>query len=420
MKVHQFLLLCIFALSPLRAFAIQYVGNGGNIVQCTAAEGKTTYEVLDSFESRSLRKKPLILTQGNPKDLAIEAISGLKSISPERAKLYLKSIENFDSESELTDAKLTSLEDSKYAGIPPHCQVEQAVIQQDFATPGSKRYFIQKALWQKLDSSQKAVLILHEIIYREALSIGQTDSIATRAFVGLLISGEIRKLSVPEFAQTLFGLGFDTLDAQGLKLRLFEMRNGIKVPSMPVFNSRGQLLSADLVDIGELQLPNLNPAAAVRGKLKPNPAHVEFWEDTPGAPRHIQTHEDLDLVGVPPTLKSHEIWTDRDGLLAGVEVDAPFRLSLETYFLNFGPGKLVYERGFLTASYAPLRDGWIEVGGKPVYLSPNSRQTGSPVFRILTVGPDYLRCRPISDRIQLSRASAIPLSIEAPRKRHAR
>jgi hypothetical protein len=383
MKIH-ILLLCAFALSPISAFAIQYVGNGGNIVQCTTADGKTTYEVLDSFESRLLRKKPLILNEGDPKTVAEAAVSELKELSPQRMRLYLQNLASFESESELTDAMLTPLEDAKYTAIPKNCRVLQAVIQQDFATPENKRYFIQKSNWEKLESTQKAVLMLHEIVYREALSAGQTNSIGARALVGLLISGEIRKLSPSEFAQTLFNLDFNRFEAQGLAFRLFDVKNGNKIPSMPVFGSKGEILSGMLVDVGELHFPSLNPVASARGKVKPNPTQVEFWEN--GAPKHIQAQDELDLVGIPASVKTREIWLDRDGLLAGVQADEPFRLSFETYFLNFAPGKLAYERGFLTASYAPLHDGWFEVNGKPVYVTPEPQKQDIPTLEFLPSG----------------------------------
>ena len=144
--------------------------------------------------------------------------------------------------------------------------------------------------------------MLHEIIYREAISAGQTNSIGARALVGLLISGEIGKLSPSEFAQTLFNLDFDTFEAQGLTFRLFTTQNGTKIPSMPIFENKGEILSGVLVDVGDLHFPNLDPAVSARGKIKPNPAQVEFWEN--GSPKHIQTQDELDLVGIPSFCKN--------------------------------------------------------------------------------------------------------------------
>ena len=166
-------------------------GNGGDVVICRYGHRMERPILLDYFEKRRM---PYL---GNSNDAFEKVRFVLKKISahdPIRARLYEEGLANFIAESFFIEN--TSLPDVRDEGwIPMHsrrrlarkCLKRQIVIQvwsphfkenyQSWKDLRSKRYFIDKILWDKLDSSNKAGLILHELMVREGINlIGTRDT----------------------------------------------------------------------------------------------------------------------------------------------------------------------------------------------------------------------------------------------------
>jgi hypothetical protein len=70
-------------------------------------------------------------------------------------------------------------------------------------TQGVKKYIINQDLWSLLNNTNKAGLILHEIVYSDAIMRGQNNSIYARYFNALLSSKEITKLSQKEYKKIM-------------------------------------------------------------------------------------------------------------------------------------------------------------------------------------------------------------------------
>lgn len=75
---------------------------------------------------------------------------------------------------------MPDIQDSLVRVFPRGCKIEQIAIQKEPAFPEDKRFTVSKDLWDLLDEDNKAGLVLHEIIYREALLYGHEDSVNAR------------------------------------------------------------------------------------------------------------------------------------------------------------------------------------------------------------------------------------------------
>jgi hypothetical protein len=193
-----------------------HAGNGGGTIVCRKRDGGVrTIQLLDYFEARELRGLDLDIGKinGNWKVKAGYVIERMRPLSALRAELYRSWLESFLSESKmLTGIVFSTVPDSMQIGVPAGCTYEQAIIQILPRFPGDRRYYINSELWNALDDNERAGLVLHEIVYREALSYGQTDSVATRYFVGVLSSSGFAKLSLENFFSLIVNVRFEQTD----------------------------------------------------------------------------------------------------------------------------------------------------------------------------------------------------------------
>src|SRR5450432_3077511 len=94
---------------------------------------------------------------------------------------------------------LQGISDHGYIPVPPGCRIEQLAIQLKDDDGDGKRYLIDEDYWKGLDNDHRAGLILHEITYREAISLGAKDSIKTRYYTALISSLKPEEMSVDEY-----------------------------------------------------------------------------------------------------------------------------------------------------------------------------------------------------------------------------
>lgn len=215
------------------------VGNGGDVIICS---GKKPL-VLDVWEQSSLNNGKIAL--GEPKssylDKATYAVNRLSGIDEGRKHQYLKRIKSFESETAfLADAELTPIPDVLNVALPKDCELKQLAIQQKQVTEKDPKYVINKELWDQLDSDNQAALVLHEIIYREAIQYrNHTDSRMVRKFNGFVLSEDALK-------------GYDSKKyAELLKdLMLPYWANGVPVKPESILLNKGSIGSADLVEAG--------------------------------------------------------------------------------------------------------------------------------------------------------------------------
>lgn len=166
------------------------VGNGGDVVIC----GKKI-ELLDIYEARVSGyeiKKPA----GKTYQEMIKSLlqTNLQPIQPKRTAKYLKFLETFESEAQfLPGIKLSDVDDAGMVAIPTGCDLKQIAIQlsDDERPAGKKRYTVSLDLWNKLDEFNKMSLVLHEIIYREAIEHKSSNSMVVRASVGEILKTKL-------------------------------------------------------------------------------------------------------------------------------------------------------------------------------------------------------------------------------------
>lgn len=195
------------------AKATHRIGNGGDMVVCP-----NSLEVLDFYEARTQRGVNLdIANHGTTIDEKVNFIlARLGRVSPHRAQIYSQQYAQFFSEANfLEGVGLVDIPDSDHIAFPVGCKVEQTVVQVQNPLPGQKRYTINGDLWKKMDETSKAGMILHEIVYREAIGYGQDNSIAARYLNGLLASTEMDTITQEQFNQLLQQLDYKKADMDG-------------------------------------------------------------------------------------------------------------------------------------------------------------------------------------------------------------
>lgn len=200
---------------PLEA---KEVGNGGNAVLCPATHSA---ELLDYYEARILRN--MNVSMGGAKEAVAVAqfvVQRLKKISPLRALAYQKYIKSFISESRfLKGVELVEVNDSGHIFLPNNCKIVQVALQKAPMFPGDGRYVINQDVWDQMPVSSQAGLILHEVIYREALEFGSYDSRAVRYLNSILAADLLSTYTKTRFAQLMIDIGFSAYEDFGTVLK---------------------------------------------------------------------------------------------------------------------------------------------------------------------------------------------------------
>ncbi|MES2854876.1 MAG: hypothetical protein V4692_03380 [Bdellovibrionota bacterium] len=206
------------------------VGNGGDVVLCrSTSDLQPSVELLDFYEARTLRGITHTLGPANQPFLEkVEtAIARLDSISPARANRYRAQASTFMSDSIfLPGVILTDVPDSANVALPVGCTIEQIAIQKEPQFPEDKRYTISKDLWDQLDEDGKAGLVLHEIIFREALGFYHETSISTRYINSYIAADKLQGLTQKDFIRFLDRAKFRETDIMGCSIETAEFRQG--------------------------------------------------------------------------------------------------------------------------------------------------------------------------------------------------
>lgn len=176
------------------------VGNGGGVMLC-----ETSAEALDYYEARTLRGIQIDL---GPESSSVEqkisvAIARLDRLDTVRAAAYAEEAGRILREMNLNEGALPEINDRGQVYVPPHCQVVQAALQRKPHLPRDPRYVFNRPVWERLDATQRAGLVLHEVIYRDALQRGHDDSVRARYFNSILSSKEIEALDAKGYAALL-------------------------------------------------------------------------------------------------------------------------------------------------------------------------------------------------------------------------
>ncbi|WP_413293609.1 hypothetical protein ACLSU7_00750 [Bdellovibrio sp. HCB185ZH] len=212
MKSMKSVLFVVLMSFPTLGHAWTYVGNAGNVVVC---EDKVM-GFYDRFEL-SLRydwvwDQEVIESAGSTSEFDevqiaaayIKRIQRLNPILYGKLNTYLAT---FMDEVTFVKGYLPNvLDDAGVVVLPAKdCSLELLIVQKPVQYPKKSLYTINQIYWDKLSTQDRAVAILHEIIYRVALSRGKApeSSEGVRLINEVILSNKVKTMSEDEFANLL-------------------------------------------------------------------------------------------------------------------------------------------------------------------------------------------------------------------------
>lgn len=225
-----------------------WVGNGGNVIACGSS-----LRLLDYFEAEEQRGIPLDL---GPKHMSFQqkvyyVLHRLEDVNPTRAKMYKKWFRTFDQETQwFFVGKFLPIRDSGVVIIPEECEIKQVAMQRPNALimPGDQRYVIDLRLFEKLSEEDKAGLVLHELIYREAIELGIASSPGVRYFNQVVSSNLMKKFDSRMMLDLVRTAGLKHLDyygqAVGIEAAQYHENGALKTATVWAGNILGQNISA--------------------------------------------------------------------------------------------------------------------------------------------------------------------------------
>lgn len=234
-------------------------GNGGFLMSCSADSflGAGVFSV-DHIEATYLHALPpadSLRLLRDEVEVVRFVLHKLQQVNPTRAGLYSQWLEEMlNSREFVKNFTFIPLPDSSTTMIPEHCKQEQAAI--FITTPGMKklRFLFNQGLWEKASTLDRAYLLMHELIYREALlpENNHTNSIAAR-YLNAWIFHSVENMNQTELLKLLQSLHFSRGDYNGLSLRLFlrtPMGNqtGARLAPILYFPDSSQIHIAPLAD----------------------------------------------------------------------------------------------------------------------------------------------------------------------------
>ncbi len=160
-------------------------GNSGHGVLCTADGPRL--RLLDFYEMEIFDKVEAKLGEpdASAESKALSVIQWIEQYDSERAHAYSAVIDSFFSRVTWSSGPLPYVPDSHPTVLPTGCTEVQLAIQSRL--DGQVHYTIDQSLWNQLSRTHQAGLILHEILYSDAIDLGHESSIQTRAFLRFLV-----------------------------------------------------------------------------------------------------------------------------------------------------------------------------------------------------------------------------------------
>lgn len=206
----------VVAIAPL-AHAGRIVGNGGDVVVCRNADNSIrSIELLDFYEARVERDQ---IIQLDPNKSVEENVAiymqRLGSYDLYQKNRFQALYQEFNNDARfMPGVELVDIPDSNHISFPVGCKVEQIAIQKNPQYPGERRYSVNKDLWDKLTTADRAGLIMHEIIYRDTVLLADkleddVDSIPTRFLNSTIAANGLTALRSSEYFRVLSRLNFE-------------------------------------------------------------------------------------------------------------------------------------------------------------------------------------------------------------------
>jgi hypothetical protein len=169
------------------------VGNGGDVIKCA----KIT-QLLDIYEGEIKLKK--FKSTEKYKEIITAVLSNLQRLNPNQAKQYTKRFDEMTMEIEFrSDIELTDIKDEKNIFKAKGCKLLQIAVRRNEISKDTKRFVIDEDLWKELNETNKAALLLHELIYEHLYKLGEVDSQKARILNAYLFSAKANEEGPKEY-----------------------------------------------------------------------------------------------------------------------------------------------------------------------------------------------------------------------------
>jgi hypothetical protein len=221
MNLLSFLITISMTVSTL-TFAGNEVGNGGDLLKCPNSPN-----VLFDFKETSINKVTLLLESAKGEEfkdeykLAEKIIKRLEALAPRIYKKYSNDLLTFKTRTRFIEGEVfRDILDTKHVSLPKDCELLQVATQQVDPLSKDTIISINKDLYSKLDTPNKAGLILHEIIYEHfkffsdenhvnenSKPYSEQNSVKVRMFNRYLHSKEIKTHNEKQFHDFFERLG---------------------------------------------------------------------------------------------------------------------------------------------------------------------------------------------------------------------
>ena len=182
-------------------------GNGGDAVVCRTNSGNIeSVRLLDYFEGEyNLGVKPSLGSDSlSVKQKVTVAIDRLKRLDPKRAADYERRLNFFlENVRQLDGVEFVDIPDSEHTVVPSGCAIEQIAIQKEPSFPHETYFKVNSELWTAMNPDHQAGLILHEMIFQEALENGHLDSVKSRYFNTQISSKALDALDAKSYQKLL-------------------------------------------------------------------------------------------------------------------------------------------------------------------------------------------------------------------------
>nr|BFD63527.1 hypothetical protein BdHM001_22080 [Bdellovibrio sp. HM001] len=202
-------------------------GNGGFLMSCSGQSflGAGVFSV-DHIEAAYLHALPpaeSLKLLRDEVEVVRYILGKLHTVNPTRAQLYNQWFSELLSSREFVkNFSFLPLPDSSTTMIPEFCKQEQAAIFITSPVTNKMRFLFNQSLWEQASTLDRAYLLLHELIYREALlpENNHVNSVSSR-YLNAWLFHSVENLTQTELLRILRSLHFSRGDYNGLSLRLF-------------------------------------------------------------------------------------------------------------------------------------------------------------------------------------------------------
>ncbi|WP_413585215.1 hypothetical protein [Bdellovibrio sp. HCB274] len=185
--------------------------NGGDVIACPGYE-VPSYQSLDIFEGANvygLKPTEFRITT-DYKVILNQIIDRLAKVDAERANRYRIYLNKFEEQARIVPGEFSNIRDEGFHTVPEGCSLKQAAAQFRKHTPEGIKYIFNQTIWNEMKAPTRAALVLHELIYREALlpQYNAKSSARVRYFNAFLHSSKMNNIDFNTYVKAATFSGF--------------------------------------------------------------------------------------------------------------------------------------------------------------------------------------------------------------------